>query len=372
MTKAVSPLLASVLLVAVTVGIGTLTAGFVSTTFRSAESTVTNRTAEASDCSSAEIVIDDAFAKTGDNGTVAVPVRNSGFSDLQIISAQLYDRLGNNFSASNMPIAGFSKGSIVNLNFQMPKLANTTADSSSYGNNGNCTAMGAGDKNNTCSFTLSGKSGSAMSFDGVNDFVNVSNSASLNSTTTALTIVGWMYANSLTSDPVVVNKRYQDSYYLQLLSNGSIEFGSIWNATNSATWIKSGVSKVSAGQWYHVAATFDTATDTAVIYSNGVIAATDTDKTGNIGLNTLPLLIGQNHNGTIDDVAIWNRTLTGTEINTSMLSGPLAVSNTNDLLGYWKFDEGRGILACSDFSQILVTTSCGGISAAFDRMPRCS
>ncbi len=233
MSKAVSPLLASVLLVAVTVGIATLTTGFVSTTFRTAESTVTNRTTEASDCSSAEIVIDDAFAKTGDNGTVTVPIRNSGFSDLQIISAQLYDKLGDNFSASNMPIAGFGKGSIVNLNFQMPKLPNTTADSSNYGNTGNCTNMGTGSANNTCSFTLSGKSGSAMSFDGSNDYVNVSNSASLNSTTNAITVEAWVYARSVNSSPLIVDKHYRTSYYLQSLGNGTIEFGGQYNTTNS-------------------------------------------------------------------------------------------------------------------------------------------
>ncbi len=120
-------------------------------------------------------------------------------------------------------------------------------------------------------------------------------------------------------------------------------------------------------------------TDTIVLYNNGIAVATATDKTGDIGMNSINLLIGFSKtdtnayfNGTLDEVAIWNRSLTGTEINTSMLSRPSAVSNTNDLVGYWKFDEGRGILTCSDFSQVVVSTNCGGISAAFDRAPRCS
>jgi len=193
MMKGVSPLLAAVMLIAVTVGIGTLIAGFVSTTFRSTEVTVTNKTTESVECVNAEIVIDDVYSKVGDNGTTVAVLRNSGFTDdLTITSAQLYDKLGNNFSARNLPITDFDKGELTTLIFQLPKFANTTADSSGQGSTGNCTNMGLGGANNTCSFELLGKSGSAMNFDGMNDYVNVSDSAVFDNIFLEGTITAWI------------------------------------------------------------------------------------------------------------------------------------------------------------------------------------
>ena len=54
-----------------------------------------------------------------------------------------------------------------------------------------------------------------------------------------------------------------------------------------------------------------------------------------------------------------------------MISG-INSTNTSGLIGYWKFDEGKGVIVCSDFSKLIATTNCGGISATFDRLPKCS
>ncbi len=383
MPKAVSPVPAGVLLIAVTVGIGTLTAGFVSTTFQSAESTVTNRTTEAADCSSAEIVIDDAFAKTGDNGTVAVPVRNSGFSNLQITSAQLYDRLGNNFSAGNMPVTGFSKGSIVNLNFQMPKLPNTTVDLSGLGNNGTCGNMSSGNLTGTCRFTLSGKSGSAMDFDGVNDYVDFGNSSSLN-ISDAITVEGWLNSRGVSMEPswqAVVSKWIftsgQRSWWLGITNYTTnttfIPQFLIRNSSDAPSFIaRNETYVIESNTQHHLAGTYNGSL--AKLYLDGDLVAY-VSGSGPIEDSPTHVLAGKGDldwfNGMLDDIAVWNRSLNGSEINSTMLSGVASI-NTTGLVGYWKFDEGKGVLMCSDFSQVLVTTNCGGISAAFGRMPRCS
>ncbi len=136
-------------------------------------------------------------------------------------------------------------------------------------------------------------------------------------------------------------------------------------SSNRSSWSSS---------WYSIAAAYNTSVMN--LYTDGILTATQST-TGVMDVNkTGSLYIGNSYgnsvfNGIIDDVAIWNRTLTNAEINTSMTS-PLSVSNTNDLVGYWKFDEGKGVLSCpSDFSRVVVTTNCGGVSAEFTKSPKC-
>lgn len=76
-----------------------------------------------------------------------------------------------------------------------------------------------------------------------------------------------------------------------------------------------------AGQWYFVAVTFDNAgSGSKAIYFNGLSALERTGATGRTGSSS-PFTIGDSSvfsgrffNGVIDEVAIWNRALTATEI----------------------------------------------------------
>jgi flagellin-like protein len=116
--KGISPLLAAVLLIAVTVSIGTLVMGWLGTIMRSTQTEVSNTTTEAVDCSSAGIIIEDVFLSSGFNKTARVIARNSGFLDgMQIISAQIYNRTGSNFSASSLPVTNLNKGNLTTLSF---------------------------------------------------------------------------------------------------------------------------------------------------------------------------------------------------------------------------------------------------------------
>ncbi|MBI2076725.1 MAG: hypothetical protein HYT72_05760 [Candidatus Aenigmarchaeota archaeon] len=111
--KGISPLLASVLLIAVTVAIATLVMGWVSTVTRTTQTTVSNRTAAAVDCASASIVIDDVYIATG-AATGTVIVRNAGQTDdLYLVSASLYNSTGNSVNPTlTLPVTDFDKGEI--------------------------------------------------------------------------------------------------------------------------------------------------------------------------------------------------------------------------------------------------------------------
>ncbi len=118
--KGISPLIAAVLLIAITVAIGTLIGGWFSTFTRTTTDRVSNRTTEAVDCTSANIHIEEVFVLAGGivNGTAKAVVKNVGFSeDMVIKDAVLYNRTGSNFTASGTPIVNIDRGAIVTLSF---------------------------------------------------------------------------------------------------------------------------------------------------------------------------------------------------------------------------------------------------------------
>ena len=111
--KGISPLLAAVLLIAVTVAIATLVMGWISTVTRTTQVTVSNKTTEAVNCASAAVVIDDVYIQTSPR-TATVIVRNSGQADdLQLTFAPLINATGNSVApAESLPVSDFDKGEI--------------------------------------------------------------------------------------------------------------------------------------------------------------------------------------------------------------------------------------------------------------------
>ena len=116
--KGISPLLASILLIAITVAIASLASGWFTSTIRASTTATTNRTNTALDCSGASIAIDNLFitGTTGFGSAARAIVRNNGQIDgLTILSAQLYNTTGANFTASSTPITGVNAGGIITL-----------------------------------------------------------------------------------------------------------------------------------------------------------------------------------------------------------------------------------------------------------------
>lgn len=117
--KGISPLIASVLLIAFTVAIATLVFSFLSTTVRQTTTTTSNRTTEALECSAASVNIEDVYVSGGSGAaTVRVIVKNTGFTnDLSLVSASVYNDTGVNFSTSDIPVTDFDRGEIATLTF---------------------------------------------------------------------------------------------------------------------------------------------------------------------------------------------------------------------------------------------------------------
>ncbi|HEY9174147.1 MAG TPA: LamG-like jellyroll fold domain-containing protein, partial [Verrucomicrobiae bacterium] len=101
---------------------------------------------------------------------------------------------------------------------------------------------------------------------------------------------------------------------------------------------------VALGQWYHVLATCDGLT--ARLYVNGQFSASgavEPNYTGTANGTRIGSEVccgGNTFPGYIDEVAIWNRPVTGEEVQ-ARLAGPLT-GGENGLVGYWRFNEGQG------------------------------
>src|SRR3990170_3540411 len=101
--KGISPLLAAVLLIAVTVAIATLVSGWISTVTRTTQVATENKTTEAVDCAAASVVVDDVYVNdNGATSTVNAIVRNAGqTNDLVIGNATVYNTSGSGLTASS-------------------------------------------------------------------------------------------------------------------------------------------------------------------------------------------------------------------------------------------------------------------------------
>ena len=118
--KGISPLIAAVLLIAFTVAIATLVMGWFSTLTRSTTTTVSNKTSESIACSNAQISIEDIYITAGNTttGSARVIVKNTGFKTIGIVSLQIYNTTGQNFSSGFSSVSTFTPGAIQTLSIE--------------------------------------------------------------------------------------------------------------------------------------------------------------------------------------------------------------------------------------------------------------
>lgn len=207
-----------------------------------------------------------------------------------------------NTTAGLMAAYGFGEGS-----------GTTVADASGRGNVG--TISGA-------AWDTTGRYGSALRFDGVDDVVSIPDSATLD-LTNGMTLEAWVRPTNGTNWRTVILKEI----------NGGLAYGLYANINAPApggyahitgTTVSDGIggtSQVALNTWTHLAITYDGAT--LRIFVNGV-QANSKPLTGSMIVSANPLRLGGNavwgeyFAGMIDDVRIYNRALTASEIQADM------------------------------------------------------
>jgi hypothetical protein len=164
-----------------------------------------------------------------------------------------------------------------------------------------------------------GRTGGALAFDGVNDWVTVNDDARLD--VTRLTLSAWIRPTARTPWMTVLMKETADGLAYALYANNDVSRPAGEVLVNGVIRVASGTAVVPTSAWTHLAYTYDGAN--MRMYVNGVLVRT-VARTGNITPSTGPLRIGGNQlwgeyfTGVIDDVRVYNRALTLAEVQADM------------------------------------------------------
>ncbi len=163
-----------------------------------------------------------------------------------------------------------------------------------------------------------GKVGGALSFDGIDDFVNAGAGASLNNLTTK-TVAAWIYTDASGIDHIIANKGWEFG-----IDHSNVL--SYWHRWSSGGWkggLWRGTTQITAGQWLHVAVVYDASSpaNAPAFYINGVQDTPAEVSPGHGGSSVddsgVDLTIGSTYDffdGQIDEFRIYDGALTSAEI----------------------------------------------------------
>jgi len=196
----------------------------------------------------------------------------------------------------------------------------TVVDGSGKGNNGTI--------NGAVSIST-GHSGKALKFNGSSNWVSVNDSASLD-LTTGMTLEAWVYPLSQSNGGnTVILKEASGAEVYALYSEEDANLP-VSYINNGSYRDVTGPNRLPANTWTHLVATYDGSYQR--LYVNGVQVAQKA-QSGQIQQSSGVLRIGGNSvwgeyfDGYIDEVRIYNRALTATEVTTNMAT-PVSGAST--------------------------------------------
>ena len=274
----------------------------------------------------------------------------------------------------------------------------TAADSSSSGNNG--TMIGGLDATND---SASGKINTSLQFDGVDDTINLGSPAELDNLDSTMTLAAWINLPNGTGGGINdVLKTYQNSSrtaQLRILAGGSAGF---WFRDSDGDVVSASGGNVADARWHHVAAIRDGADFRMYVDGVEVASANDPTIAADVTNAGSSWYIGSGQNaenyfdGFIDDVRMYNRALSASEIqllasacnegnmiynadhmvpqycagnDTWVAMGPVRDGIDSGLIGHWTLNETAGTTATDSTVNANNGTMAGGMDAATDTVP---
>ena len=234
-----------------------------------------------------------------------------------------------------------------------------TADASGKGNHGVITEA---------TRTASGYFGNALKFDGFNDWVTVNDSSSLD-LSSGLTLEAWVNpAVAMSGWKTILMKEQSTSnevYYLSANSDSNKPVTGQW--ISGSVKPLSGVSSLAPNTWWHLTATYDGQTQR--LYVNGV-KVSERAQTGSIQTSSSAMHIGGNSiwgeyfQGTIDEVRIYNRALSSTEVDTDYKTAVSASSPAKLILGNNSLETNKAVPSSGVASAFKATPTQKGVVSA--------
>jgi len=244
--------------------------------------------------------------------------------------------------------------------------------------------------------TVDGRS--ALVLDGSNDYANLGNDTSLD-LSSAMTVTAWVKGSASENDDSILISKYVSSNNTRswgmtteqsALTGQTTKWKVIITADGTANNMKRYTSSgvIMDGSWHHIAFTFDSGA--LKLYTDGVEDAsptkTDDDAVASIPINTNPVTVGilsdlttLPFNGSMDDVRIYNKALTQTEIQSIMTGYDYTAPDTTAPVitvvgpnpvtvasGTTYTDAGATAVDNIDGAVAVVTTGADAISVAAD------
>lgn len=197
---------------------------------------------------------------------------------------------------------------------------------------------------------VNGRFGNGLEFDG-NDHISMGD---IHSAPTEITLSAWVNLDSVVEEPILIKgmgAAGNREYGMYILSNKV--FASVAREAAGDVDSKSGATTVGTGAWVHAAMTWDGSTLT--IYKDGDDDGSVATSVGSGDIQDLAdsLIIGRDEtgdyfNGEIDEVRIYNRALSATEVAALYQQGQARFASSaslddgtsleQDLVGHWTFD----------------------------------
>ncbi len=164
---------------------------------------------------------------------------------------------------------------------------------------------------------VAGKDGQALNVT-LDQYVNIPYSADLALNT--FSVAAWVNVSDITGNRGIIGTRFNSDNTFDLKVSATLIHSDIGNGT---AWLNTAVdvpATLSTGEWYHICYVFDDPADTVAMYVNGILARKITvTGTPLFMKSTQVLRIGTDYStepfrGSIDDVRIYTRPLTGAEV----------------------------------------------------------
>ena len=253
-----------------------------------------------------------------------IPV--SVLSDVVTVNLSVTQQSSNAYNPKDIPLQGLIAA------WHFDENTGTTATDAAAGHNG--AISGAS--------WVSGIRGSALQYNGIDDHVLVPK-AGFNPVGNSISFSFWFKLNAVGDNGIFI---YQNvKYIISIDAQGRPGFAlytPVWKSVNSGF-----TNRVLDTDWHHVAMTFDGSV--MKIYLDGLFR-TSTTNSGNLQASAGDVWIGKESaispfKGTIDEMLVYDRALTESEVVQIFGSTPDPGTGGNDLVSYWNFDENSGTVA---------------------------
>ncbi len=224
------------------------------------------------------------------------------------------------YNLTTLPIQSDSDGLVALYHFdnrsEFGENNSLVYDFSGNANNGTCT--------NCPTWNETGKIAGAYVFDGVDDFINTGDMSNINFSKNFTTSFWFMKNHAKSMEFIGYNKDGSNKMWDFIINTGGTLAYNMQNASGSQSTHTSTASLTETDLWYNVIFTIDNSNSELNIFVNGEVFYKD------VAINTEGLVtkIGSPTmflgsfrgsfnflNGSMDEIAIWNRTLTTTEIS---------------------------------------------------------